>query len=100
MTDNLEKFAKRLKELRLENDYSQERLAELIDCPPSLISYYESKQREPGFSNILAFCKVFGETPDYMMGVSDYRSLKKIAKRENCWKMGNNEGEIIDEARY
>jgi hypothetical protein len=27
-----------------------------------LISYYETMQREPGFSNILALCEVFGAT--------------------------------------
>ena len=80
MTENLRLFATRLKNLRIEKGYTQEKLAELIDCPPSLISYYETMQREPGFSNILALCEVFGETPDYLMGVVDYRKVKKIAE--------------------
>lgn len=80
MAENLKLFATRLKNLRIEKGYTQEKLAELIDCPPSLISYYETMQREPGFSNILALCEVFGETPDYLMGVVDYRKVKKIAE--------------------
>jgi transcriptional regulator with XRE-family HTH domain len=80
MTENLRLFATRLKNLRIEKGYTQEKLAALIDCPPSLISYYETMQREPGFSNILALCEVFGETPDYLMGVVDYRKVKKIAE--------------------
>ena len=80
MAENLKLFATRLKNLRIEKGYTQEKLAALIDCPPSLISYYETMQREPGFSNILALCEVFGETPDYLMGVVDYRNVKKIAE--------------------
>lgn len=80
MAENLRLFATRLKNLRIEKGYTQEKLAALIDCPPSLISYYETMQREPGFSNILALCEVFGETPDYLMGVVDYRNVKKIAE--------------------
>lgn len=80
MDDNLKRFATRLKELRLEKGYSQEQLASLIDCPPSLISYYESMKREPGFTYILALCEVLGETPDYLMGVTEYRNVKKIAE--------------------
>jgi transcriptional regulator with XRE-family HTH domain len=80
MTENLKLFATRLKNLRIEKGYTQEELADLIDCAPGLISYYETMQREPGFSNILALCEVFGETPDYLMGVVDYRKVKKIAE--------------------
>ena len=80
MAENLRLFATRRKNLRIEKGYTQEELAALIDCPPSLISYYETMQREPGFSNILALCEVFGETPDYLMGVVDYRKVKKIAE--------------------
>ena len=80
MTDNIKIFARRLKELRNEKGITQEDLARRIGCPSSLISYYETMQREPGFSNILALCEVLEETPDYLMGVVDYRNLKKIAK--------------------
>jgi len=80
MAENLKLFATRLKNLRIEKGYTQEELADLIDCAPGLISYYESMQREPGFSNILSLCKVFGESPDYLMGIVDYRNVKKIAE--------------------
>jgi len=73
MTDNIKIFARRLKELRNEKGITQEDLARRIGCPSSLISYYETMQREPGFSNILALCEVFGETPDYLMGVAGQR---------------------------
>lgn len=46
MTENLKLFATRLKNLRIEKGYTQEKLAELIDCAPGLISYYETMQRD------------------------------------------------------
>ena len=75
MVDNLKKFATRLKELRLEKGYSQKQLANLIDCPPSLISYYESCKRN-GIYLYFGFVRVLGETQitwwEYW-----YRGLKK-----------------------
>lgn len=80
MEEKLRIFAKRLKALRNEAGLSQQELANKINCPVSLISYYESMRREPGFSKILALCEVFDETPDYLMGITDYRCIKKIAE--------------------
>ena len=80
MDDNLKVFATRLRQLRKEKDLSQDELAKMIDCPSSLISYYENCQREPGFSNLLALCEVLDETPDYLMGITSARKLKKIAE--------------------
>lgn len=72
-------FAQRLRALRNEKGYTQKDLAKIIDCPPSLISYYENAKREPGFTNILKLCKEFGESPDYLFGLTNYRSVKKIS---------------------
>jgi transcriptional regulator with XRE-family HTH domain len=80
MDSNLKTFARRLRQLRKEKGLTQEKLAEIIDCPSSLISYYETCQREPGFSNLLALCEVLDETPDYLMGITSARKLKKIAE--------------------
>ena len=73
-------FARRLRELRNEKGYSQKELAKIIGCAPGLISYYETCKREPGFTNILKLCQEFDESPDYLLGVTNYRSIKKIAK--------------------
>lgn len=73
-------FAHRIKELRDEKGYSQKELARIIGCPQSLISNYENAKKEPGFTNILKLCQEFDESPDYLLGVTNYRSIKKIAK--------------------
>jgi transcriptional regulator with XRE-family HTH domain len=38
-------FAQRLRALRNEKGYTQKDLAKIIDCPPSLISYYENAKK-------------------------------------------------------
>jgi len=80
LSSNLKLFAKRLKQLREERGFSQEKLAEFIDCPISLISYYERQLKSPGFKNLVKLCKLFNESPDYLMGFTDLRRIKKIAK--------------------
>ena len=52
-------------------------LAKLIGCSSGLISHYENCKREPGFTNILAMCRVFNETPNYIMGTTNVRRVKK-----------------------
>ena len=73
-------FAKRLKMLREEQGWSQEDLAIKIGAEKSLISYYENCQRAPGYNSILKLLEVFNEPAEYIMGLSDIRMLKKIAK--------------------
>ena len=71
--------AQRLKMLREEQGWSQEDLAIKMGTEKSLISYYESCQRSPGYNSILKLKEIFNESADYIMGDSSARKLKKIA---------------------
>lgn len=73
MVSELKIFATRLRALRKEQKITQEELAHKIGCSPALISFYETMLREPGLTNIIALCKVFGVSPDYLMGLTDER---------------------------
>lgn len=81
MDENLMLFSKRIKMLRLEKEWSQDVLAEKLDCARSLISYYESGQREPVFTTILKLSKIFDVSPGYLMGETEFRnnSVKKTS---------------------
>lgn len=76
----MRKFAARLRMLREEAGWSQAELAERIGCSKGLISFYENCKREAGFTAILRLSEVFGERPAFIMGDSDVRRIKKIAK--------------------
>lgn len=75
MEDSLKRFAKRLKDLREEKGMTHRELAKLIGCSSGLISHYENCKCEPGLTNILAMCRIFNETPDYLIGVTNVRRL-------------------------
>lgn len=66
------KFAERLKELRLERGLSQNQLAKLTKISPRAIGMWESKQRTPNIEAILTLTLFFGVTSDYLIGVTDY----------------------------
>ena len=80
MDPRLKKCATRISQLREEMGWSKEQLADKMGCPPSLITYYESGKRAPGYYNILKMKELFNETADYIMGESDIRLLKKDAQ--------------------
>ena len=71
----LELFAQRLKELRLARNWTQEVVAEQLETSRSLLSYYESAEREPGFTTILNLSKIFDVDPSYLMGESAVKKL-------------------------
>ncbi len=75
MEQRLLAFALRLSSLRNEMGWTKEQLADKLDCPPSLITYYESGQRAPGYYNLLKLRLIFDCTADYIMGLTDDKSL-------------------------
>ena len=64
-------FAERLKELRLEKELSQEKLAESLGVANGTISLWETEQREPKLSNLVLIAEYFGVSIDYLAGLED-----------------------------
>jgi len=74
------KFAARLTEIRERCGWSKTELARKLGCSKSLITDYEQGKKLPRYEMIAKMRDLFGETADYIMGESNVRSLKKIAK--------------------
>lgn len=68
----INKFADRLKELRLEKGLSQNQLAKETKISPRAIGMWESKQRTPNIEAIITLAIFFGVTSDFLIGLSDY----------------------------
>lgn len=66
------KFAVKLKELRLEKGLSQKDLALKLGVSPRVISYYEDGSRECGFDMLIKISRFFGVSTDFLLGVADY----------------------------
>ncbi|MCI8475981.1 MAG: helix-turn-helix transcriptional regulator [Clostridia bacterium] len=64
-------FKYRLKELRTARGLSQKELGEKIGTTYSAISFWENGVNEPKLSYIIALCKFFEVSSDYLLGLED-----------------------------
>ncbi len=61
----------RIKELRIEKGLSQMQLAKLLDMSQSAVAKWELGKTEPTASAIILLSKIFNESTDYLLGLSD-----------------------------
>ena len=66
------KFAQRLKELRVENNISQNKLAELCNVQQSCVSKWERGVTLPDAEMIVLICRKLHVSADYLLGIEDY----------------------------
>lgn len=64
-------FGERLKELRLENEIGQVKLAEDLNVSKGIISLWENGLREPKLSNLVSLAQYFQVSIDYLAGLED-----------------------------
>ena len=64
-------LSKRLKELRIKNNLSQNELAKNVNLSQPAINHWELGNRTPNAKAIIALAKYFGVTTDYLLGESD-----------------------------
>lgn len=67
----MQEFAKRLKYQRLKRGYNQQQIAKVMKVSQVSVSNWERGVKEPNFSKLIQLSKLFGQTTDYMLGVSD-----------------------------
>ena len=67
----MNKFAERLKELRLEQGLSKNQLAAEIKYSHSVVEKWENKKRSPNLEAIIALCNYFKVSADYLIGFVD-----------------------------
>lgn len=67
----MQEFAKRLKYQRLKRGYNQQQIANVMNVSQVSVSNWERGVKEPNFSKLVQLSKLFGQTTDYMLGVSD-----------------------------
>ena len=65
------KFSERLKELRKERNMSQMDLALATKISQSAIAKWELDKTEPSASALIILSNFFGETTDFLLGLTD-----------------------------
>lgn len=64
-------FAKRLKELRMQNGLTQGELGAYLGYGFTAIANYESGRNEPSLRDFMRLCEVLGVSADYLLGLSE-----------------------------
>ena len=63
-------YGLRIRNLRIENDYTQDSLAEKLNVSPKTIGSWEREDRLPPVDKLSALAKLFNVTIDYIMGLN------------------------------
>ena len=72
MEDNMNIFARRLKELRIENNFTQTDVATRLGIRQQSYVRYENGSGEPSLGTLVAIAKLYNVTTDYLLGLTDY----------------------------
>lgn len=73
----------RIKNLRIDNDLTQEQMGKIIGVSQRTISHYESGKREPGITEIKRYAKHFNVSTDYIMCLTDEPNPQYKIKTQN-----------------
>lgn len=69
--DVLVMLSKRLKELRIESNYSQQEIANLLGIAQVTYSHYELCRRSVSIQNLVKIARIYNVSTDYLFGLSD-----------------------------
>ena len=64
--------AKRIKELRMERELSQESFGKLLHVSQDTVSLWENGRALPTTEFVIAMCRQFDVSADYLLGLRDY----------------------------
>lgn len=65
------KYPERMKALREDHDLTQAKIAEMLDVAQTTYSQYELYKRPMPIEYLVALCKYYRVSADYMLGLSD-----------------------------
>lgn len=85
------KIGKNLQKLRRSHGYTQERLAELIDCSARYISDIEQDKSKPSYENLVKICNV------YKIGLDDIFSEYLQVKENKALKYSLSGFETLEQ---
>ena len=99
-------FGERIKQLRLEHQWTQEYVCEKLNISSGALSRYETGMYEPKSLELVKdFAKLFDVSTDYLLGKSDVRNPEDKIKQEFEFAYhkemeGLSDEEIADALRF
>ena len=65
-------YCKKLKELRIENGFTQEQIAYILHTRQEQYSKYENGKRELPIRHLIALCCLYRVSADYILGIEKF----------------------------
>lgn len=69
--DAMEKYIKRIRDLREDNDLTQTTIAKLLGTSQTMYARYERGANEIPVRHIIKLCKIYNVSADYLLGISE-----------------------------
>ena len=66
--------AERMRNLRQDNDLSQKKVADMLGVAQTTYSQYELEKRPMPIDYLIALCKFYDVSADYMLGLSNRKN--------------------------
>ena len=67
-------YAERMRNLRQDNDLSQKNVADMLGAAQTTYSQYELEKRPMPIDYLIALCKFYDVSADYMLGLSNRKN--------------------------
>ncbi|HIZ17281.1 MAG TPA: helix-turn-helix domain-containing protein [Firmicutes bacterium] len=64
-------YVKRIRDLREDNDKTQQEIAEVLGTSQSMYARYERGANEMPIRHLITLCRYYGVSSDYMLGLKD-----------------------------
>lgn len=65
------RYPERIRGLRQDNDYTQQQIADILGIAQTTYSQYELDKRPMPIDYLVALCKFYDVSADYMLGLTD-----------------------------
>lgn len=69
-------YNKRLKELRVKNNYTQAEIAYILQTRQEQYSKYESGKRDLPIKHLVTLCYLYKVSSDYILGIKEFNREK------------------------
>ena len=71
----------RIKNLRIEKDYTQQQLASLLEVSRSTVAGWETGKRKPDYETIHKLADIFAVSTDYLLGRSNIKEPAELVEK-------------------
>ena len=66
-------YIKRIRDMREDNDKTQQEIADVLGTSQTMYARYERGANEMPIRHLIALCKYYGVSADYLLGLTDIK---------------------------